>query len=65
MRGGHRTVVSGREGVEQCGRLKRRAHFADEDAVGAHAERVRHQISDTDGGLAAGHDLEVNDVWMR
>ena len=40
--GGHRTVVAGVERLEHVERLAR-AHLADDEAVGTHAQRGPHQ----------------------
>ena len=45
VHGGHRSVVSRVQRLQHVERL-RAAHLADDDAIGAHAQRVAHELAD-------------------
>src|SRR3989442_12218060 len=65
MYGREGAFVPGAERLDQRRRLARRADFANEDAIGTHAQSVRDEIGDPDAGpVTHRHALEMHDMRM-
>jgi len=63
---GERSFVAGAQRLEERRGLARRADLADDDAVGTHPQRVRHEIRDRDAPALAGRNaFEVHRMRMR